>query len=112
MERNSCLFQQALISRTYFHKPTERPWNFRIFGYGHDLGYWRNVFAELRRVGYEYVASIEFECELSSADFGCRAALKNLKDCILTDDVNSSMSWLNHVNRMRTIRNDFYGIGK
>ncbi|MDD4080746.1 MAG: sugar phosphate isomerase/epimerase [Eubacteriales bacterium] len=104
--------ESGLISRTYFHKPTERPWNFRIFGYGHDLGYWRNVFAELRRVGYEYVASIEFECELSSADFGCRAALKNLKDCILTDDVNSSMSWLNHVNRMRTIRNDFYGIGK
>ncbi|NLL53675.1 MAG: sugar phosphate isomerase/epimerase, partial [Clostridiales bacterium] len=37
------------------------------------------MFAELRRVGYEYVASIEFECEITSADFGCQMALRNLQ---------------------------------
>lgn len=104
--------ESGLICRTYFHDPVNRPWNFRIFGYGHDLGWWRNIFAELRRVGYEYVASIEFECELTSAEFGCEMALKNLKDCILSDDVDSPLAWRKHVAHMKQVRDELYQIGK
>lgn len=104
--------ETGLISRTYYSQPTKRSWNFRIIGYGHDVGWWRNVFAELRRVGYEYVASIEFECELTSADYGCRMALKNLQDALLMDDADSPMAWRNHTIRTQKKRDELYGIGK
>lgn len=102
--------ESGLIARRFFHKPTERPWNFRIIGYGHDLVFWRNIFAELRRVGYEYVASIEFECEITSADFGCQMALRNLQACLLSDDVNSPLSWRHQAEQRQILRNKLYHI--
>lgn len=104
--------ESGLICRTYFDRPAERPWNFRILGYGHDLCFWRKIFAELRRCGYEGVASIEFECELTSADFGCRMALKNLQDCILSDDPDDPLAWRKHVEHMRVQRDALYHIGE
>ena len=104
--------ESGYICRTYFHDPNARPWNFRIIGYGHDLGFWRNIFAELRRVGYEYVASIEFECEITSAEFGCQMALKNLKDCILSDDVNDPLSWTGQAKVRKEMRDKIYGVGQ
>ncbi len=102
--------ESGLICRTFFDRPAERPWNFCILGYGHDLGYWRKIFAELRRCGYEYVASIEFECELTSADFGCRTALRNLQSCLLTDNSNDPLSWKKYVERIRKQRDELYHI--
>ncbi|MEG1016696.1 MAG: sugar phosphate isomerase/epimerase, partial [Oscillospiraceae bacterium] len=41
--------ESGLVNFTYFDKPLERRWNFRSIGYGHGEGYWRQIFAELRR---------------------------------------------------------------
>jgi sugar phosphate isomerase/epimerase len=53
---------------------TERAWNFRTVGVGHDRSFWSAFIAELRSVGYDGVLSIENEDPFQSAGDGVRDA--------------------------------------
>ena len=87
------------ITTTSITKPTERPWNFRTVGYGHDLFYWKNIFAELRRVGYDRVSSIEIECELVDIPYGVEKSVEFLKQCMLFDNLEKKDKWGEYIRR-------------
>lgn len=75
----------------------ERPFNFRAIGYGHDMIYWKNIFAELRRTGYDYVASIELECDLFNSVFGAEVSAKFMHMVLMKDDMNQHDKWLDTI---------------
>ncbi|MDR0294150.1 MAG: sugar phosphate isomerase/epimerase [Oscillospiraceae bacterium] len=53
MRTNGCF-----SSRPY-DDPRNRPWNFRIIGYGHGEEYWRKTFTALRDTGFDGFVNIE-----------------------------------------------------
>ena len=75
----------------------ERPFNFRTMGYGHDMIFWKNIFAELRRVGYDYVASIELECDLFNSVFGSELSAEFMHMVLMKDDMNQHDKWLDTI---------------
>lgn len=75
----------------------ERPFNFRAMGFGHGTLYWKNIFAELRRVGYDYVASIELECDLFNTVFGSERSAEFMHMVMLKDDMNQHDKWLDTI---------------
>lgn len=104
--------ESGLINLTYFDEPEKRHWNFRSLGYGHDLGFWRRIFAQLRRAGYDHVASIEFECEVASTDFGVESTVEKLRSCLLGDSMDDSGFWIARAREQRKKYDEKYGIGK
>ncbi|MFI3238148.1 MAG: sugar phosphate isomerase/epimerase [Lachnospiraceae bacterium] len=62
-----------------------RPWKFRSVGCGHDLLFWKDIVAELRLSGYDYVLSIEHEDSLMSKAEGLEQALSTLRACIVRE---------------------------
>ena len=91
--------KNGLITTESYGNPTARPWNFRTVGYGHGMDFWKNVFAELRRNGYDNVASIEAECELFSTAYSAEKAVEFLKQCMFFDDMNIHDKWIDRVNK-------------
>jgi sugar phosphate isomerase/epimerase len=67
------------------HYSEGRSWQFRSVGCGHDLLYWRDIVAELRRAGYDKVLSIEHEDALMSMMEGLDTAIATLKQCVMTE---------------------------
>jgi sugar phosphate isomerase/epimerase len=63
----------------------DRSWIFRTVGYGHDELFWRTFVSALRRVGYDYVLSIEHEDALASIDEGFLKGVAFLKNVLLTE---------------------------
>lgn len=85
--------EDGLITTAYFDEPRKRSWNFRTMGYGHSQEFWKNIFAELRRAGYDYVASIEMECEVLSVPDALPKAVKFLEECLPADIAPGEESW-------------------
>lgn len=85
--------RNGLINTAYFDEPRDRSWNFRSIGYGHGPGFWRNIFAELRRTGYDYVASIEMECEVLSIPDALPKAVEFLRTNLPLDLDPTEQSW-------------------
>ncbi|MCC8166286.1 MAG: sugar phosphate isomerase/epimerase [Planctomycetes bacterium] len=67
-------------------KISERAWNFRSVGYGHDAIVWKRIITELWRGGYRGVISIEHEDLFMSMDEGFVKAVSFLKECIIRSD--------------------------
>jgi sugar phosphate isomerase/epimerase len=89
--------ENGMITGIDFPRPLDRPFNFRTVGFGHSLQYWRDIFAELRKQGYDYVVSIEMECELFDAQYGVRYAIDFLESAILSDSIAIKDKWLDLV---------------
>ncbi len=70
----------------------ERSWYFRSVGYGHDLGYWREIISALRVAGYDYVLSIEHEDGLASVEEGLRKSIESLRQVMLSEPA-AEMWW-------------------
>lgn len=85
--------QNGLINTAYFDEPRKRSWNFRSIGYSHGPDFWRNVFAELRRTGYDYVSSIEMECEILTIPDAVPKAVEFLRSNLPADLVPNEQSW-------------------
>ena len=85
--------ENGLINTAYFDEPEKRSWNFRTVGYSHGLDFWRNVYAELRAVGYDYVTSIEMECDTLTASDGVHKAAEFLRQCVPADLGPDELSW-------------------
>lgn len=85
--------KNGLINTAYFDEPRKRSWNFRSIGYSHGPDFWRNIFAELRRTGYDYVASIEMECEILSIPDAVPKAVDFLRNNLPSDLDPTEQSW-------------------
>ncbi|MCD8141206.1 MAG: sugar phosphate isomerase/epimerase [Planctomycetaceae bacterium] len=67
-------------------KISDRAWNFRSVGYGHDAIYWKRIISELWRGGYRGTISIEHEDLFMSMEEGLAKAVAFLKECIIRSD--------------------------
>ncbi len=63
-----------------------RSWIFRTVGYGHDVGFWKDLVSALRLVGYDDVLSMEHEDSLMSLREGLEKGVRALRELILTDE--------------------------
>lgn len=104
--------ENGLINTAYFDEPRKRSWNFRSMGYGHGPEFWRNVFAELRRCGYDYVASIEMECEVLTIPDALPKAVRFLRENLPEDQEPGEQSWQKktHEGKLKRLRQ--YGLAE
>lgn len=61
----------------------QRPWTFTIPGWGHDAAEWRAFVTALRLADYDYVLSIEMECEYIDVEEGLEKSVEFLKPIVL-----------------------------
>lgn len=102
--------ENGLINTAYFDEPENRSWNFRTVGYSHGLDFWRNIYAELRANGYDYVTSIEMECDTLTASDGVQKAAEFLRMCVPKDLTPEEKNWKQkiHDGKMRHMQE--YGL--
>ena len=96
--------ENGLINTAYFDEARKRSWNFRTVGYGHGNYFWRNIFAELRRVSYDYVASIEMECDTFTVSDALPRAVGFLRECVPADHDPNEPGWLEKARESRLKR--------
>lgn len=102
--------ENGLINTDDFSEPRKRSWNFRTIGYGHGQMFWRNIFAQLRKAGYDGVASIEMECEVLSMPDGIDKAVRFLRDSLPADLKAQEQSFMKKVREAHARRYQAYGI--
>lgn len=92
IDQYHCAINGVLDTGT-FDKITERSWVFRTIGYGHGEEVWRNIFSELKKVGYDGIISIEHEDGLMTTKEGLEKAIEILKRTIIFEADNANMYW-------------------
>lgn len=102
--------ENGLINTAYFDEPHKRNWNFRTVGYGHGDNFWRQIFMELRRTGYDYVTSIEMECEVMNIPDSVPKAVEFLRCCMPKDILPGEESWQRKTREGRLKRFRDYGL--
>lgn len=66
-------------------RPTERSWNFRTVGYGHDEKFWCDFVSALRMIGYDGALSMEHEDPLMTPMEGLRKGVEFLQRVVLRE---------------------------
>lgn len=84
--------RNGVLDVKHYGGEMDRSWIFRTVGYGHDLGYWKDIISTLRMVGYDYAISIEHEDSLMSGKEGLSKAISCLKEVLITEAVGE-MFW-------------------
>jgi sugar phosphate isomerase/epimerase len=79
-----------------------RSWRFATIGYGHDVGFWRQLVGVLRSVGYEGVLSIEHEDPLAPITSGLERSVEILRSALWSEP-SASLSWLTDPPTLTTI---------
>lgn len=82
----------GVLDTKHYGDELNRSWIFRTVGYGHDQDVWKDIVSALRKVGYDYVMSIEHEDSLMSPSEGLEKAIAFLKDVMIFDSVGE-MFW-------------------
>ncbi|MBE6890669.1 MAG: sugar phosphate isomerase/epimerase [Ruminococcaceae bacterium] len=82
----------GVLDYKHYSKVAERSWVFRTIGYGHDVGYWKDIVSALRTIDYDYVMSIEHEDSLIAPTEGLQKAIKALKEA-MTFEEKGGMWW-------------------
>lgn len=83
----------GILDTTSFSCVDRRSWIFRTVGYGHSEDTWKDIFSELRKVGYDGVISIEHEDGLMTNKEGLEKAVDLLKRSIIFDSQQINMFW-------------------
>lgn len=83
----------GVLDTRSFEDVSGRPWIFRTVGYGHSESVWRDIFSELRRVGYDGIISIEHEDGLMTQKEGLEKAIEFLKKTIIFESDQVDMFW-------------------
>lgn len=73
----------GVLDTKHYSNEAERSWVFRTVGYGHSEAVWRDIFSELRLVGYDGVISLEHEDSLMSLEEGIEKAVSLLKQLVI-----------------------------
>ena len=82
----------GVLDTKHYSDEANRSWIFRTVGYGNDAGYWKDIFSELRKTGYDGTISIEHEDSLMNPMEGLRRAVEMVKNCAFFEDT-SGMWW-------------------
>jgi sugar phosphate isomerase/epimerase len=72
----------GVLDTKHYSDEINRGWLFRTVGYGHGYQVWKDIFSNLRMVGYDDVISIEHEDSLMSVNEGLTKAIAFLKETI------------------------------
>jgi len=73
----------GVLDTKHYGDEIYRSWVFRSVGYGHAHQMWKDIFSNLRMVGYDGSVSIEHEDSLMSVNEGLLKAVAMLKDCMM-----------------------------
>lgn len=84
VDRHNAAMNGVLDTKPYENE-AERSWIFRTVGYGHDADYWKDIFSELKKCGYDSVISIEHEDSLMNRFEGMQKAVSMVKECALLE---------------------------
>lgn len=71
----------GVLDTRHYSDEANRSWLFRTVGFGNDAGYWKDIFSELRKIGYDGTISIEHEDSLMNRMEGLRRAVEMVKNC-------------------------------
>ena len=82
----------GVLDTKHYSDEEHRSWIFRTVGYGNDADYWKDIFSELRKIGYDYVISIEHEDSLMNRFEGLRKAIAMIKGCGIFEE-KTGMWW-------------------
>lgn len=82
----------GVLDTKHYSDETHRSWIFRTVGFGNDSGYWKDIFSELRKIGYDGTISIEHEDSLMNRMEGLQRAVEMVKNCAFFGE-NSGMWW-------------------
>lgn len=82
----------GVLDTKHYSDEAHRSWIFRTVGYGNEADYWKDIFSALRKIGYDYVISIEHEDSLMNRFEGLEKAVDMVKQCGIFED-RSGMWW-------------------
>lgn len=82
----------GVLDTKHYSDELHRSWIFRTVGYGNDVSYWRDLFSELRKIGYDGTISIEHEDSLMNRMEGLQHAVDTVKSCAFFG-ATSGMWW-------------------
>lgn len=82
----------GVLDTKHYSDEAHRSWIFRTVGYGNEADYWKDIFSALRKIGYDYVISIEHEDSLMNRFEGLEKAVDMVKKCGIFED-RSGMWW-------------------
>lgn len=84
--------RNGVLDTKHYSDETHRSWIFRTIGYGNDAKYWKDIFSELRKTGYDGTISIEHEDSLINRLEGLQHAVDMVKSCAIFAET-SGMWW-------------------
>lgn len=82
----------GVLDTRHYSDEANRSWLFRTVGFGNDASYWKDIFSELRKIGYDGTISIEHEDSLMNRMEGLRRAVEMVKNCAFFGET-SGMWW-------------------
>lgn len=82
----------GVLDTKHYSDVLHRAWVFRTVGYGHGEQVWRDIFSNLRLVGYDGVVSIEHEDSLMSVNEGLEKAVRFLQPLCI-EEQPAEMWW-------------------
>ena len=82
----------GVLDTRHYSDEANRSWLFRTVGFGNDASYWKDIFSELRKIGYDGTISIEHEDSLMTRMEGLRRAVEMVKNCAFFGET-SGMWW-------------------
>ena len=82
----------GVLDTKHYSDEAHRSWIFRTVGYGNDAKYWKDIFSELRKTGYDGTISIEHEDSLINRLEGLQHAVDMVKSCAIFAET-SGMWW-------------------
>lgn len=82
----------GVLDTKHYSREAERSWIFRTVGFGNDADYWKSIFSELRKIGYDGTISIEHEDSLMNRMEGLRRAVDMVKSCAFFESA-TGMWW-------------------
>ena len=82
----------GVLDTRHYSDEAHRSWIFRTVGYGNGASYWKDIFSELRKIGYDGTISIEHEDSLMNRMEGLQHAVNMVKNCAFFGQT-SGMWW-------------------
>lgn len=75
--------RNGVLDTKHYSDEAHRSWLFRTVGYGNDAKYWKDIFSELRKVGYDGTVSIEHEDSIINRMEGLQHAVDMVRSCAI-----------------------------
>lgn len=82
----------GILDTKRYNDELHRSWIFRTVGFGNDARYWKDIFSELRKIGYDGTISIEHEDSLMNRLEGLQHAVDMVRECAIFEE-SSGMWW-------------------